>query len=522
MALARRNVLPALDEPLYEMCDVPRWSASAESGVSNLIRVTCREAWLKCLAELVLLCSEASERFRMRSTGGKEHGSKPLSLEYLADRLDLDDPLYGYVLRTKAEGWLQGFVTVTTFTTWQTWFRWDSLCEEADVLPWDGVVHNWKVKDEEHAAGESGASSHHFDTEWWMNRKVDCHGHLARALEAEIREGDPETEGVIWPHVAEVSLLGGLGCGGWLLSMVLDELEQPESPYEFVVLQATENSVPFYEKHGFVRVGAVARYRDNERGKKKTSDDNDSSYSSCSRDESNSGDGEDSNDDQEKEKGDHPGLKGVSSKFFWHTTKRDKETVRDVAKQHGVLASDIVFLNRRIHSELKEGSGLYVGTRLRVPVYSEFYERRGSAPRMSEYSSCSVRQARKSVAADGAPGSTSSNGLWYTAKEDETGKKIARQLGVSLTDLCSANVERYPAMNGNSAFKSGSVFRIPGKCPDVDDGKMHDAADRVASWYTHGDPAVRSKEGWGIDIPQDDNADDTDSLSKVITYPLMR
>ena len=79
-------------------------------------------------------------------------------------------------------------------------------------------------------------------------------------------EGDPDTEGIIWPHIAEISLLGGLGCGGWLLSMVIDELEQPESPYEFVVLQATENSVPFYEKHGFVRVGGIARYSDASNG----------------------------------------------------------------------------------------------------------------------------------------------------------------------------------------------------------------------------------------------------------------
>eukprot|EP01047_Picozoa_sp_COSAG01_P006010 COSAG01_NODE_214_length_21729_cov_684.831623_2_plen_77_part_00 len=31
------------------------------------------------------------------------------------------------------------------------------------------------------------------------------------------------------------------------------------SRYDWAVLQATENSVPFYESLGFVRVGAVAR-----------------------------------------------------------------------------------------------------------------------------------------------------------------------------------------------------------------------------------------------------------------------
>ena len=29
---------------------------------------------------------------------------------------------------------------------------------------------------------------------------------------------------------------------------------------DFVVVQATENAVPFYESRGFIRVGALARY----------------------------------------------------------------------------------------------------------------------------------------------------------------------------------------------------------------------------------------------------------------------
>ena len=46
----------------------------------------------------------------------------------------LADPLQGYVVRSEAEGWLQGFVTVTNFTTWQRYFAWDSLVHEAGVL----------------------------------------------------------------------------------------------------------------------------------------------------------------------------------------------------------------------------------------------------------------------------------------------------------------------------------------------------------------------------------------------------
>eukprot|EP01048_Picozoa_sp_COSAG05_P009043 COSAG05_NODE_716_length_7804_cov_2.669825_16_plen_126_part_00 len=44
------------------------------------------------------------------------------------------DPLRGYIVRTSSEGWMQGFITVTSFTTWQRYFAWDSLVQEAGVL----------------------------------------------------------------------------------------------------------------------------------------------------------------------------------------------------------------------------------------------------------------------------------------------------------------------------------------------------------------------------------------------------
>ena len=62
-------------------------------------------------------------------------------------------------------------------------------------------------------------------------------------------------------QLAEISLLGGLGCGSWLLRLVLEEFEVA-GLYEYVIVQATDNSVPFYETFGFIRVGAVAKYRE--------------------------------------------------------------------------------------------------------------------------------------------------------------------------------------------------------------------------------------------------------------------
>ena len=156
----------------------------------------------------------------------------------MAGRLDTDDPVWGMTVRSTSSGEMQGYATCTTFTTWVRWFRWDSLAELA------GVNEFPKELDDPDA------------------RVVDADSRLARDLEASVRDGDPDGEGVVWPHLAEISLLGGLGCGKATLKLILDDLEAPESPYDFVVLQATENAVPFYESQGFVRVGAVARYHD--------------------------------------------------------------------------------------------------------------------------------------------------------------------------------------------------------------------------------------------------------------------
>ena len=56
-------------------------------------------------------------------------------------------------------------------------------------------------------------------------RRCDVSGDLAAGLEAEPRWGDPVQVGVVFPRVAEVSLLGGLGCGAWLLELVMQELK---------------------------------------------------------------------------------------------------------------------------------------------------------------------------------------------------------------------------------------------------------------------------------------------------------
>lgn len=86
---------------------------------------------------------------------------------------------------------LQGFITVTTFTNWQTTFRWDSMHDSAFSY------------DEPHMAMMMANGE----------RKYDEDGTLAEAMQATVRSGDPWNEGIVWPRIAEISLLGGLGCG---------------------------------------------------------------------------------------------------------------------------------------------------------------------------------------------------------------------------------------------------------------------------------------------------------------------
>merc|ERR1719478_1219301 len=86
---------------------------------------------------------------------------------------------------------------------------------------------------------------------------------LAEALERQPREGDWRTTGIVWPQGAEVSLLAALGCGDWLLGVILEELSR-DPRYEFCVVASTPGAATFYERHGFVRVGAIARYLDPE------------------------------------------------------------------------------------------------------------------------------------------------------------------------------------------------------------------------------------------------------------------
>jgi hypothetical protein len=196
-----------LAQPGYSFVHVPK--ARGDLKHSSLQRIRDREHFQTCMAEMLLLGKEAVRRRRHLPSVKTDSGAKPLSLEYLADRLDIDDPCFGFLVRTQEcpppaddnsndnanvnwkQGMLQGFVTVTTFTNWQATLTWDSLHKEAYKFDPPALT-------KQRLTGE---------------RKWDSTGELAKEMQATVRCGDVWNEGIVWPRIAEISLLGGLGCG---------------------------------------------------------------------------------------------------------------------------------------------------------------------------------------------------------------------------------------------------------------------------------------------------------------------
>ena len=244
---AHRHQSSPIGQPRYRFQDVTKCQKSLEGSDIQEITNT-REAFKEIMAEMVLLCTEAVKRSHSGRTAGK-----PLSLEYIADRLDVDDPCSGYIIRS-TEGHLQGFITVTTFTNWQKDFRWDSLHEVS--FYYDAHDDGDAAEGDEDAGGDdedrscdeiqsssSGDSSYKsssidngitgnnnkkaqhprtpgpndppppkaFDNkntqQKGRKRIIDEDGSLAKELQKTVRLGDPYNEGIVWPRIAEISLV---------------------------------------------------------------------------------------------------------------------------------------------------------------------------------------------------------------------------------------------------------------------------------------------------------------------------
>ena len=344
-------------ETRYDFSQVPRCTDDLTG--SSLLRPSSRRQWFACIQELESLAQESLDRRAARLQMNTPSG---LPLVYIADRMDIDDPLWGYQIRGEGSGWLQGFITCTVFTTWTHYFEWNSmhaasgmaaarvansmigqedpyLCSSeggetvhqvavrvgvkpADLVRWnlsrfpqisinsrvqpgtsffvadptnidvvtvdkpgdtpkklaqrlgvscDDLVELNSVRQPQLQPGtklkpgtelvyrDRSAEPEVFLPTGKQERALDEDGSIASELNMQHHEGDPTTTGVVWPKVAEIGLVAGLGAGKMLVRLALEEL-RASGEFDFVVLQATSASVSFYEELGFVRVGAVAKY----------------------------------------------------------------------------------------------------------------------------------------------------------------------------------------------------------------------------------------------------------------------
>ena len=185
------------------------------------------------MGELVNLCNEAIRQRTLRIAPGATTFRAPISQQFVEDTIELMQPLYGWMVRRPVDGILRGFLLCTTFTTWVG----------PDKLRW--------VERRTHSKSRAGKGP----------------PALAAQLNASTRYGAPLTTGVVWPRVAEISLVGALGCGTLLVRELLRRLKAGDivspcdnKPYKYVALQATKNAVSFYQRIGFVHVEAEARH----------------------------------------------------------------------------------------------------------------------------------------------------------------------------------------------------------------------------------------------------------------------
>jgi len=202
-----------------------------------------RSEWEDTVSEMTAVCTSAALRQYLAAKDTTKPFHAPLSRDYIRDRVDIDDPLNGFQIRHKAGGWLQGFIMWTNFTTWTHYFKFDSLHAMSGMVA--------AADDANTNAATSACSG--------GGNKVDADGSLSAQLEAQPRAGDPHVGGIVFEGIAEISLVGGLGCGEYALRMALEDIRS-KNTYKYVVLQATNASKTFYERFGFVQVGAVCRY----------------------------------------------------------------------------------------------------------------------------------------------------------------------------------------------------------------------------------------------------------------------
>ena len=252
-----------------------------------------------------------------------------------------------------------------------------------------------------------------------------------------------------------------------LVNLAIEELEGMAAigtrNYDFAVLQATENSIPFYEAMGFFRVGAILEndmYEDRQRGQKHSSQQQAMKGVGRPRKHGMAPETDkDANIALSKFQKPAPasasdsglGLVETTSGVFSspvtnYVVKKQWERTEEVAKKFDVDVWDIIFLNREVYENISPRSWLKKGTKLFIPDTSRA---------QANACSCAVRARNLK----GGP-SDADAPVWYSAEENDTPKLIAKMFDVKTADVIKANRDRLEGLVGTSRLKEGTRVRV--------------------------------------------------------------
>jgi LysM repeat protein len=206
--------------------------------------------------------------------------------------------------------------------------------------------------------------------------------------------------------------------------LVIEKLEclkaTGSAHYDYIVLQATDNSISFYESMGFVRVGAITQ--DEKRIQRHISPNRKNGLAA--------GDSGESVDDEfDPMTGAH---EITSSPTFIHTCKK-AESLSNIAKHYNVDPWDIAFLNRFIDPHLSPSTKFKPGTEVQIP---------------------DVDKALEEIPAEIV------QPQWYIARENDTPRFIAKKFNVNCLELVEANKIRLPELLSNSRLRNKTRIQI--------------------------------------------------------------
>ena len=206
--------------------------------------------------------------------------------------------------------------------------------------------------------------------------------------------------------------------------------------YDYVVLQATDNSIPFYESLGFVRVGGIMEDKN-----------------TASEEKGNEAPDGETGSQASTESSQEPRSEIITSDITTYATKKKGETPMEIAKKLRVNVWDILFLNRGIFQEaMTPNSKLILGTTLQVPAPKK--KERTAPTRVS-----SRAKGDENINSGVAEG-MEEEPTWYIAKENDTPTQIARKFKVNCQELIRANANRLPGLMGKSRLRNGSRVQV--------------------------------------------------------------